>query len=104
MTRLVVSLMLLGLALTPCCGCGRYGELSPLGYQYATAIHGLSRRQQSEKIDQLAEQIDASAAAGKLSQQELSWLKPILQAAREGHWPEAAGDSRALMEAQIVHH
>lgn len=104
MTRLVVSLMLLGLALTPCCGCGRYGELSPLGYQYATAIHGLSRRQQSEKIDQLAEQIDASAAAGKLSQQELGWLKPILQAAREGQWPEAAGDSRALMEAQIVHH
>lgn len=104
MNRSAICLTLLGLTLAPCCGCGRYGELSPLGYQYATAIHSLSRRQRSEKIDQLAEQIDASAAEGRLSQQELSWLKPILRAARAGQWPEAAGDSRALMDAQIVRH
>ncbi len=103
MNRLVIRLLLVGLALAPCCGCGRYGELSPLGYQYATAIHSLSRRQRSDKIDILSDQIAASAAEGSLSQQELSWLKQILQAAREGQWTEAAGDSRALMEAQIVH-
>lgn len=85
-----------------CTGCGRYGELSPLGYEYARAMHSLARRKQAEKLDSIAEQISAARSTGSLSEQEVAWLEPILKAAKAGRWSRAVTDSRALMEAQVV--
>lgn len=91
--------------LAACCmivlgGCG-YGELSPLGYQYANALHAISRRQRAEKLAEFGEQIEQSARAGQLSKAEIGWLRSILQLARNDDWATAVAESRALMEAQI---
>ena len=98
--------LLLGIVLMACLllctGCGRYGELSPLGYEYAKAMHSLARRKQSEKLDSIAEQISAARSTGSLSEQEAAWLESILKAAKAGRWSRAVTDSRALMEAQVV--
>jgi hypothetical protein len=104
MTQALLAMVLVGLTLLPLTGCSRYGELSPLGYEYAKALHGLTRRQRSGKIDFLHSQILASQADGRLSHQEVAWLESILEVARQGCWSEAVTDSRALMEAQVVRH
>ena len=102
MTRTLRAIVFVGLTMLPLTGCSRYGELSPLGYEYAKALHGLTRRQRSEKVSSLHAEILASQAAGDLSLQEVAWLESILEATRQGRWSQAVADSRALMEAQVV--
>ncbi|NBP87551.1 MAG: hypothetical protein EBU59_03385 [Planctomycetia bacterium] len=81
--------------------CKRYGELSDLGYDYAKALHALSRRKQKEKTEAFARLLDNSLNKGELPPREGVWLKTILDDARAERWPEAIRASRALMESQI---
>ncbi len=83
-------------------GCGQYGTLSPLGYDYATALHSLSRKKKTENIDLLRKKIVGSFEHGDLSERERNWLESILDSADHGDWPGAIKASRSLLEAQVT--
>ena len=83
-------------------GCGQYGSLSPLGYDYATALHSISRKKSPEKLPILRKKIVHSFEQGDLSEQEHNWLESILDTADQGNWSRAIEASRNLLEAQVT--
>jgi hypothetical protein len=81
-------------------GCG-YGEVSPAAYRYAQALYGLSNRQASERIEEVAAKIAAAAAAGEVTQREACWLTNICDQCRDGDWAGAQQAAKRMMRDQI---
>ncbi|TWT78175.1 hypothetical protein Pla123a_09650 [Posidoniimonas polymericola] len=82
-------------------GCGGYGEVSPVAYDYSMALYSLANRQDGGKLDAVAEQIDASHAAGDLTDREAGWLHDILADAESGDWQSASASARRMMQDQV---
>jgi hypothetical protein len=82
-------------------GCGGYGDVSPTAYEYAKALFSITNRRAEAKLDQVAGQIEAEQAAGKLSESEAGWLMAIVDDARDGQWQAANQAARRIMEDQV---
>ena len=82
-------------------GCGGYGEVSPLVYEYAKALYSVCNQRDKERLDVLAEHIDTSLEQQEITKSEAGWLNDIIGDALDGHWESAAKDTRRLMEDQI---
>lgn len=82
-------------------GCGGYGEVSPVAYDYSMALYSLANRQDSDKLPAVAEQIDASHTAGDLTDREHGWLRDILADAEAGDWQSASAAARRMMQDQV---
>lgn len=88
------------LAIATIAGCGGYGEVSPVAYDYATALYAVSNRRAEDKLETISEQIKSAREIGDLSQQEAEWLEEILSDVRSGNWESAVKACRAMMEDQ----
>lgn len=91
----------LALALTLAVGCGGYGEVSPVAYDYAMALYSLSNQKAADRVPAVAEQVEASHQAGDISDREARWLQGILSDAESGDWKSAAKQARRMMEDQV---
>jgi hypothetical protein len=83
-------------------GCGGYGPVSRNAYDYATALYSATNGKASAKVDEIERRIQADRDAGELTPDEADSLVAIIADARGGEWQSAAGDCRALMEAQVA--
>ncbi len=99
MTRrsILKSLFLLGF----CAGCSDYPTISPSAYQYAKALYSLTNRRQTEKLDRVSDLILKSQQAGDLTEEEVEWLKSIIDDARRGQWQAAQQEARQMMSDQV---
>jgi hypothetical protein len=82
-------------------GCAQYGPVSRHAYDYATALYSATNGKAADRVDEIDRRIQADRDAGNLTPDEADSLVAIIADAREGEWQSAAGDCRALMEAQV---
>lgn len=80
---------------------GGYGEMSPTGYQYATALYSACNQKDRDKLDLLAEMIDQSKDQQKIGEAETEWLIAIIEQGKRRQWDEAAQEVRQLMLDQV---
>ncbi|MCG8651433.1 MAG: hypothetical protein MI861_16450 [Pirellulales bacterium] len=78
-----------------------YGEISPLGYQYATALYSCCNQCDQERLEKISQMIDESHQKQELDAKEKGWLLAIIQQGRQGQWESAAAEVRALMVDQV---
>ena len=79
-----------------------YGQVSELGYQYATAMFSACNQQDEARLQRIAAMVEQSTAAGELPQQEAAWLRQIIDMGLAGHWEDASEEVRQLMEDQLT--
>lgn len=97
---LALSCALLALAvLVP--GCGGYGEVSPLAYEYAKALYSICNRRDAERLDVLREKVASSLEKQEITDQESKWLADLIAQAESGQWKSAEAEARRLMEDQV---
>ena len=82
-------------------GCGGYGEMSPLAYEYAKALYSVCNRQDQGRLELLRERIISSREQAELTARESDWLTDIIASADEGDWESAVLSTRRLMEDQV---
>lgn len=78
-----------------------YGEISPTGYQYATALYAACNQKDSEKLNKLSALIDRSQVNEEISAEEGEWLFAIIEQGHGGQWESAADEVRQLMRDQV---
>ncbi len=78
-----------------------YGEVSELGYQYATALYSACNQSDEGKLEVISEMLTASHERSELEDHELRWLNGIIERGRRGDWQAAAGAARKLLEDQV---
>lgn len=78
-----------------------YGELSELGYDYATAIYSACNQSDGSKLQKLSAMIAASREQNKISDRETRWLSGIIARGERGDWQMAAAESRKLLIDQV---
>ncbi len=79
-----------------------YGEVSELGYQYATALYTACNQSDDKKLEVISEMLIASSERRELEDRELRWLNGIIERGRRGDWQEAAGEARKLLKDQVT--
>ncbi len=84
-----------------CGGCSDYRGISPTAYEYAKALYSLTNRRQTEKLDRVSDLILKSQQAGDLTEEEVEWLKSIIDDARRGQWQAAQQEARQMMSDQV---
>jgi hypothetical protein len=100
--RFTWSALLVAAALcVPVAGCGGYGAVSPVTYEYAKALYSITNRKAEDKLADVEAQITAASAAGKMSADEANWLMTIVADAKSGDWETANQAARQIMEDQI---
>ncbi len=82
-------------------GCGGYGEVSPMTYEYAKALYGISNRHAEGKLPSVGQQITKAQMRGEISDREAGWLIAIVDDAAGGRWKEAQREARRIMEDQV---
>lgn len=92
------SLLLAGILLG---GCGGYGEISPKGYDYATALYSICNRRDESRLDEFIAMLSQDRQAGEISEEEADWFAGIAAEARGGNWDEASASAREILLAQI---
>lgn len=95
-TRVIIT----GLLVSLVAGCG-YGEVSPQGYDYATALYSICNRKDAARLDEWVSLLDADVEQGKLAEQEARWFRDIAAQARAGDWQSANAAARQLLEDQV---
>ena len=78
-----------------------YGEISPRGYEYATAMYSICNRKDFDRLQKLTAMVEESAESGEISDEEAGWLTGISDAAAEGDWQSATAESRRLLDDQV---
>lgn len=78
-----------------------YGEISELGYQYATALYSACNQTDDEKLEVISEMVIAASERQELEEHELRWLQGIIELGRQGDWRAAAGKTRQLLSDQV---
>jgi hypothetical protein len=79
-----------------------YGNVSELGYQYATALYSACNQSDSRKLEVISEMLIASSEREEIDDRELRWLNGIIEHGRRGDWQAAAGEARKLLEDQVT--
>ncbi len=82
-------------------GCGGYGEVSPMTYEYAKALYGISNRHAEGKLPSVGQQITKAQMRGEISDREAGWLIAIVDDAAGGRWKAAQREARRIMEDQV---
>lgn len=78
-----------------------YGQISELGYQYATALYSACNQSDDEKLEKLSEMIAASQAQREIDDRETRWLQGIIERGRRGDWQAGAREARRLLADQV---
>ena len=78
-----------------------YGELSELGYEYATAIYSACNQGDGTKLQKLSAMIAASREQNEIGDRETRWLSGIIARGERGDWQMAAAESRNLLMDQV---
>jgi hypothetical protein len=100
--RFTWGALLVGAALcAPVAGCGGYGAVSPVTYEYAKALYSITNRKAEDKLADVEAQITTASAAGKMSAEEADWLMAIVSDAKSGDWESANQAARQIMEDQV---
>lgn len=82
-------------------GCGGYGKVSPLAYEYAKALYSICNRRNPEKLVVVRQKVATSLEKEEISERESSWLGDIIAQAEAGEWKSAEQQARRLMEDQV---
>ncbi|REJ91520.1 MAG: hypothetical protein DWQ34_14655 [Planctomycetota bacterium] len=82
-------------------GCGGYGDISPHGYEYATALYSICNRRDEARLESFSQQLIAAREAGELPEHEAEWMEEIIDLARNGEWEDAARKSRRILMDQV---
>ncbi|MEM7454382.1 MAG: hypothetical protein AAF456_08495 [Planctomycetota bacterium] len=80
-----------------------YGKVSQSAYEVATATYSASLARSLERIESVEELLEEDSRLAAMSEQEVRWLRDILDSAKAGHWEEAADAARMMMEDQVEH-
>jgi hypothetical protein len=99
--RFTWGALLVAALCVPVAGCGGYGAVSPLTYDYAKALYSITNRKAEDKLADVEAQITAASVAGKMSAEEADWLKAIVADAKSGDWESANRAARQIMEDQV---
>ena len=83
-------------------GCGGYGKVSPLTYDYAKSLYNISNRRLDDRLGPIKEQVQASLADGAISDREANWLTDIIDDAENHDWKRAMNSARQIMEDQVT--
>lgn len=78
-----------------------YPKISPMAYEYATALYSACNQETPEKLDVLTELIDRSHSAREIDAQESKWLHAIVDRGRDGQWQKAVAECRVMLECQV---
>lgn len=78
-----------------------YGDVSELGYQYATALYSACNQSDSRRLEMISEMLIASRERQEIDDRELRWLNGIIEHGRRGDWQAAAGEARKLLKDQV---
>jgi len=79
-----------------------YGEMSPKGYEYATALYSICNRKDEPRLTELEKLVTTSLDQSELVEAEARWLLDIAKQARSGDWDAALSETRRLMEDQVT--
>ncbi len=77
-----------------------YGEVSPTGYKFATALFSICNQQDDARLAILVEKLEQAKADEQLQPDETTWLENIVHQAQNGHWDAASKNARRLMVDQ----
>ena len=94
----IVTVVCLSFFLT---SCNKYGEISPVAYEYAKALYAVTNRKATDRLDDVQQQIENAEDHHELSTKEARWLLQIVQLARQEDWQSASQKARQMMEEQI---
>jgi hypothetical protein len=83
-------------------GCGGYGEVSPLTYEYTKALYSICNRRDAERLNLLRDKVATSLDQQEITDQESEWLGGIIAQAESGQWKAAEKEARRLMEDQVI--
>ncbi|MCA9119684.1 MAG: hypothetical protein H6822_34230 [Planctomycetaceae bacterium] len=79
-----------------------YGDVSELGYQYATALYSACNQSESRKLEVIYQMAIAARERQELDDRELRWLNGIIEHGRRGDWQAATAEARKLLEDQVT--
>lgn len=78
-----------------------YGETSEQGYAYSMALVTACNQRDVDKLNLIADMIEADLESGKLNPTESRWLMEIIEKGHRGDWDAANRDVRRLMRDQL---
>lgn len=78
-------------------GCGRYGDVNALTFEYAKALYAACNARQPERLRLCVNLITAAESSQQISTRESRYLREIIDAARAEEWDDAQGMARQLM-------
>ncbi len=78
-----------------------YGEISPRGYEIATALYSACNQKDPAKLETLSEIIEDSTGSRELNDRESRWLVAIIDQGRRGDWDAAVAEVRQIMKDQV---
>ena len=81
-------------------GCGGPGPVGPRAFEHAQALYSVSNLQADDRVEMMAEKIDADLASGALTDHEANWLRGVVDDARDGDWKSAMQTARSIMKDQ----
>jgi hypothetical protein len=94
-----ILLLLLGLAVWFSRG---YGQVSEQAYDLATSLVSACNLQSSERVELIAQCLQADLANGSLPANDARYLTDIIQLAQAGQWEPAQTAARKLVQTQAV--
>ncbi|RMF39747.1 MAG: hypothetical protein D6753_13065 [Planctomycetota bacterium] len=77
-----------------------YGETTPRGYAYATAMFAACNQRDRSRLEEISSMIRKDVQAGILQRQEAEWLEQIIEWGRAEKWERANREIRKLMLRQ----
>lgn len=80
-----------------------YGKVSPLGYEYATALVSICNQKDADRLEKLAVLLDDAESNERLEPQESKWLRGIIDLGRRGDWQNASRNARRLLSDQVTY-
>jgi len=79
-----------------------YGQVSDQAYDLATSLVSACNLQSTERVDLIAQRLEADVANGSLSVNDARYLADIIGLAQAGKWEPAQTAARRLMKAQAL--
>lgn len=82
-------------------GCGRYGEVNAVTYQYGKALYSACNARSSDRLDLCVSMIDTAQDNQEISGAEARYLRGIIETAQAEEWDKAQAMARQLMVDQV---
>lgn len=78
-----------------------YGEVSPKGYAFATALYSICNQQDEARLEKFSQMVTQAKSENELRPDEARWIEGIIAQGKKGNWSAASKNARRLMMDQV---